>query len=115
MIFITHNPALRRARRVRARLQANLSIPRLTVSRSNQHLWVQIIDDRRHLTLLSGSTKLLNSKGTKTEQSLALGQSIAKASLAKGITRIRFDRGPYKYHGRVKALATGARETGLKF
>ncbi len=113
--LIVTNPALRRAQRVRAKLKTNITLPRLSVFRSNQHLWVQIIDDRKSITLVSASTKNLKTTGTKTEKALALGKVIAKAAIDKHITQVRFDRGAYKYHGRVKALATGAREAGLKF
>jgi len=114
MNILNQDPKIRRARRTRLKLRANLSIPRLSVFRSNQHLWAQIIDDRHAITLVSSSTKVIKAKGTKTEKSHLLGLEMAKLALANKISRVRFDRGPYKFHGRIKSLATGAREAGLK-
>jgi large subunit ribosomal protein L18 len=114
--MITHNSKLRRQNRVRAKLALNSGVPRLTVFRSNQHLWAQIIDDKHGRTLLTASTKSLKlDKGTKTEKATAVGQQIATLALEKKITKVRFDRGLYRYHGRVKALADGARSKGLNF
>lgn len=115
MTTIIHQAAVRRSKRVRGKLSQNISLPRLTVYRSNQHLWVQIIDDRHSKTICSGATKLITTKGTKTEKAVLLGQQIAKKAMEQKVIRIRFDRGPYKYHGRVKALADSARASGLKF
>lgn len=112
---ITNNAKIRRLRRVRGRLSQNKTIPRLSVFRSNYHIWAQIIDDQHGKTLVSASTKTEKTKGTKSEQALAVGKTIAKLAQAKKITFIRFDRGLYRYHGRVKALAEGARNGGLKF
>lgn len=114
--MIVHNSKLRRLRRVRAKIAQNLGIPRLSVFRSNQHIWVQIIDDKHGKTLVSSSTKTIKEiKGTKTEKAYALGETVAKLALEKKIKKIRFDRGLYRYHGRVKALAEGARAKGLNF
>lgn len=115
MTTINLDPKTRRTRRTRLKLRTNLSIPRLSVFRSNQHLWAQVINDRRAITLVSSSTKTIKTKATKTEKSHLLGLEIAKLALANHITRVRFDRGPYKFHGRIKSMATGAREGGLKF
>ncbi|MCW1949511.1 MAG: 50S ribosomal protein L18 [Candidatus Shapirobacteria bacterium] len=94
----------------------NLGIPRLSVFRSNQHIWAQIIDDKHGKTLASASTKTVKTaKGNKSEKATAVGQAIAALALEKKIINIRFDRGNYRYHGRVKALADGARLGGLKF
>ena len=106
---------LRRLKRVRAKLAKNIGIPRLSIFRSNFQLWAQIIDDKHGKTLVSANTKTLKAKGTKTEQAIALGQEIAKLALKKKVINIRFDRGQYKYHGRVKAFADAARQGGLKF
>lgn len=111
----TRDSKIRRIRKVRGRLSANSSIPRLSVFRSNYHLWSQIIDDKHGKTLASASTKTIKTKGTKTEQASAVGQALAKAALDKKVTFVRFDRGLYRYHGRVKALADAARKAGLKF
>ena len=114
--MIQHNPKIRRLQRVRNKIAQNLGIPRLSVFRSNQHIWAQIIDDKHGKTLVSASTKTLKeTKGTKSEKATAVGQAIAALALEKNITLIRFDRGNYRYHGRVKALADGARSGGLKF
>ncbi len=114
--MIIHNPKQRRQNRVRAKLALNSGVPRLTVFRSNQHLWAQIIDDKHGKTLVSASTKSLKlDKGTKTEKATAVGEQIAILAQEKKVTKVRFDRGLYRYHGRVKALADGARSKGLNF
>jgi large subunit ribosomal protein L18 len=114
--MIQHNQKIRRLRRVRNKIAQNMGIPRLSVFRSNQHVWAQIIDDKHGLTLVSASTKTIKDiKGTKSEKAASVGQSIAKLALEKNIINVRFDRGLYRYHGRVKALADGARLGGLKF
>lgn len=112
---IVNNTKIRRLRRVRGKISQNKTIPRLSVFRSNCHIWAQIIDDQHGLTLVSASTKTVKTKGTKSEQSTAVGVALAKLAASKKITFIRFDRGSYRYHGRVKALAEGARSGGLKF
>ena len=113
---IVNNTKIRRLRRVRGKLSQNKTIPRLSVFRSNQHIWAQIIDDKHGKTLVSASTKTIKeAKGTKSEKAAAVGQTIAALALEKKIINVRFDRGNYRYHGRVKALADGARSGGLKF
>ena len=91
--------------------------PRLVVFRSNSEIYAQIIDDTKGVTLVAASSrdKDLKATGTKTEKAKQVGQAIAKKALAAGIESISFDRGGYLYHGRVKSLADGAREGGLKF
>ena len=114
--MIQHNSKIRRLNRVRNKIAQNLGIPRLSVFRSNQHIWAQIIDDKHGKTLVSASTKTVKeAKGTKSEKATAVGQAIATLALEKKIINVRFDRGNYRYHGRVKALADGARLAGLKF
>jgi large subunit ribosomal protein L18 len=114
--MIQYNSKTRRLRRVRSKIAQNLGIPRLSVFRSNQHIWAQIIDDKHGKTLVSISSKTIKDiKGTKTQQAEKVGEQIATLALAKKIINIRFDRGNYRYHGRVKALAEGARLGGLKF
>ena len=114
--MIQHNPKIRRQQRVRNKIAQNLGIPRLSVFRSNQHIWAQIIDDNHGKTLASCSTKTLKEiKGTKSEKATSVGEAIAKIAISKNIIKVRFDRGLYRYHGRVKALADGARSGGLKF
>ena len=91
--------------------------PRLAVFRSNSEIYAQIIDDTKGVTLVAASSrdKDLKASGTKTEKAKQVGEAIAKKALAAGIETISFDRGRYLYHGRVKSLAEGAREGGLKF
>lgn len=114
--MITHDSKTRRLKRIRSKVAQNLGIPRLSVFRSNQHIWAQIIDDKHGKTLVSASTKSIKDiKGTKTEKALAVGEAIAKLALEKKIKKVRFDRGLYRFHGRVKSLATGARAKGLDF
>lgn len=113
--MIVHNQKLRRLRRTRAKVAKNIGIPRLSVFRSLSHIWAQIIDDKHGRTLVSSSSKILKSSGNKTEIAIAVGKDIAKKAVEKNIKNIRFDRGLYKYHGRVKALADAARQGGLKF
>ena len=114
--MIIHNPSIRRLLRVRAKIKTNLTLPRLSVFRSHRHIWAQIIDDLKAKTLASTSTKALKlTKGTKIEQATEVGKAIATLALDNHIKEVRFDRGLYKYHGRVKALAQSARQQGLKF
>ena len=109
----------RRQRRTRARLARHSGgKPRLTVFRSNQHIYAQIIDDLRGATLCSASTidkanRLV--KGGDREAAAKVGKLIAERALKAGITTVVFDRGAYLFHGRVKALAEAAREGGLLF
>ena len=114
--MIEQNQKLRRLKRIRNKIAQNLGIPRLSVFRSNQHIWAQIIDDKHGKTLVSASTKTVKTaKGTKSEKATAVGQALAALALEKKIINVRFDRGNYRYHGRVKSLADGARSGGLKF
>jgi large subunit ribosomal protein L18 len=88
----------------------------LSVFRSHHHISVQIIDDPHHRTLVSATSQAFKkSKSSKTQQATKIGQQIAQAALKKNIKKVKFDRGPYKYHGRIKALAEAARQAGLKF
>ncbi len=105
---------LRRANRVRARIEWTASKPRLSVFRSNTHITAQAIDDSTGATLCSAHD-IAAKKGTKSERAREVWATIAKTMLEKGITACIFDRGGYLYHGRVKALAEGAREAGLTF
>lgn len=110
------NKKQNRTLRVRSSVKAS-GRPRLTIYRSNLHLWAQIIDDGKHLTIVSTSTKVLKRQDgdTKTIRAAAVGAQIALLAKAKKITKVVFDRGAYKYHGRVKAVAEAAREGGLQF
>ena len=107
---------LQRQGRIRSKVKLNVVRPRLSVYRSNNYIYAQIIDDVKQKTLLGVSEKLLGkTKATKTENSKNLGIAIAKKAIEKKIKEVVFDKGSYRYHGRVKALAQGAREGGLKF
>ncbi|MFH0768466.1 MAG: 50S ribosomal protein L18 [Chloroflexota bacterium] len=116
----TRAARVRRHARIRAKVRGTASIPRLCVFRSLNHIHVQVIDDAQGHTLASASTiepeisSIADGK-TKTAQSALVGSLIAKRALSKGIERIAFDRGGYKYHGRIKALAEAARQAGLQF
>lgn len=104
----------KRHRRIRKKIVGTKDKPRLCVYRSNKHIYAQLIDDIAHHTLVAAdSTKI--EKGTKTEKSKECGKLLAKKALENKIKTCVFDRSGYKYHGRVKALAEGAREGGLKF
>ncbi len=111
----------RRASRVRYALKKKSDgLVRLSVFRSNLHIYAQVIDDNKGHTLSSASTKdkaLVASlkKGANIEAAKAVGKLVGERALAAGITEVVFDRGGYRFHGRVKALADGAREAGLKF
>jgi large subunit ribosomal protein L18 len=110
----------RRHARVRARVQGTGSKPRLCVFRSLNHVYAQVIDDSIGHTIAAASTldpeiKSEANGKTKTGVSELVGALIAKRALGKGIDRVAFDRGGYKYHGRVKALGDAARKNGLKF
>ena len=107
---------VRISRGIRKKISGTVAKPRLSVFRSNAGIYVQVIDDLSGKTLVSASTKDLKSeKGTKVELSKKVGVAIAEKAKAAGVTEVVFDRGGYLYHGRVKALAEGAREGGLKF
>jgi large subunit ribosomal protein L18 len=105
---------LRRHKGVRARISGTSKRPRLSVFRSLRHLQVQLIDDVTSKTLF-GLSDLMIKKGTKSERAKGLGKIIAKEAQGKGIKEIVFDRGGYRYHGRVRALAEALREGGIKF
>lgn len=112
----------RRHIRVQKRLTGTPGRPRLNVFRSLNHIYAQVIDDTSGVTLASASSldaELRSSKETKdkskTQQARAVGKLVAERALKAGITEVVFDRGGYKYHGRVKALANASREAGLKF
>jgi len=109
--------ATRRAKikdRIRSKIQGTAQIPRLCVFRSNKAIYVQLIDDTKGETILSCSSSGI-AKGTKSEIAREVGKVIAKKATANGIESVKFDRNGYLYHGRVKNLAEGAREGGLKF
>lgn len=112
---IKQNKRLRRKGRVRAKISGTAICPRLSIFRSNRGIYAQIINDEIGKTLVATSIGEIKTKGKKIDLSLELGKLIATKAIAKGINQVVFDRNGYKYHGRVKALAEGAREGGLKF
>lgn len=110
----------RRHKKVRAKIFGTSKVPRLCIFRSSKHIYTQLIDDEKGKTILSsGDLKLKKTKtsssATKVGLAQEVGKVIAEKACKKGIKKVVFDRGGYKYHGRVKALAEGAREGGLKF
>ena len=107
---------LRRHRRVRGKVTGTAERPRLAVFRSNRGIFAQLVDDSTGRTLAGASwVALKDFKGDKSAQSKEVGKQLAAAAKSAGIEAVVFDRGGYRYHGRVKALAEGAREGGLKF
>lgn len=122
MIHQKDKDAARKVRhaRVRGRLSGAADRPRLCVYRSSKHIYAQIIDDEAAVTLVAASTldPALREQAqslNKTEAAALVGQAAARRALEKGIEQVVFDRGGYLYHGRLAALAKGAREAGLKF
>ncbi len=107
----------RRKLRTRRRLKPQVDNGRLklTVFRSSKYVYAQIIDERQGRTVAEANSRTLEDQGDKTEQAKRVGQALAERAKAAGVSRVVFDRGSYRYHGRVKALAEGAREGGLEF
>ena len=110
----------RRKRRVRAKISGTAERPRLNVRRTNANIYAAVIDDAAGRTLCSASTldesfKATGKVGSNKEAAEFVGKLVAERALEKGITEVKFDRGGHLYHGRVKALADGARAAGLKF
>jgi large subunit ribosomal protein L18 len=110
----------RRHRRVRKKVSGTIDRPRMAVFRSNQHIYVQVIDDNAQHTIVAASTLEPELKGdldsgATCTASTAVGKLVAERAIAKGIKKVVFDRGGNLYHGRVKALAEAAREAGLDF
>lgn len=104
--------------RIRAKISGTAAMPRLSVFRSNSDIYAQLIDDATGTTLAAASSRMKDIaaiKGNKVEKSALVGKAIAQKAVALGITGCVFDRGGYLYHGRVKSVADGAREGGLKF
>ncbi|WLR55020.1 50S ribosomal protein L18 [Mesobacillus subterraneus] len=119
MITKADKNATRRKRhgRVRAKLSGTEARPRLNVFRSNKHIYAQLIDDVKGVTLASASTldKEINVEGNNLEAAKQIGELIAKRAVEKGYKSVVFDRGGYLYHSRIQALADAARENGLEF
>jgi large subunit ribosomal protein L18 len=119
--IVKSKKALRRRMRVRAKVHGTPERPRLTVAKSLKHVFVQIVDDVNRTTLVGLATNSkdvqdgVSSAKNKTEAAKLVGKKIAELAARKGIETVVFDRNQYRFHGRVKAVADGAREGGLKF
>ena len=113
----TNKARLHRHKRVRGKISGTAARPRLNVFRSTNHIYAQLIDDVKGVTLAAASTldKEFDGNGGNKEAAKKVGKMIAQKAAEKGITNVVFDRGGYIFHGRVKELAEGAREGGLKF
>jgi large subunit ribosomal protein L18 len=105
----------RRHRRVRKKVVGTPDRPRLAVYRSNRHVYAQVIDDSAGRTLAAASSNPGANGGDPTERAKAVGKDLAEKAKAAGVTQVSFDRGGFRYHGRIKAVADGAREGGLEF
>ena len=115
-----HRRQLRRRRHVRSKIVGTIERPRLTVFRSSKHIYAQLIDDLQGVTLAAASSRVKEAQATlpyggNIKAAQSVGTRIAEAAKAKGIAKVAFDRGHYRYHGRVKALADAARKGGLQF
>jgi large subunit ribosomal protein L18 len=118
MALTKNQKRLRIKSRIRKVVSGTEARPRLAVFRSNKEIYAQIVDDVSGKTIIAASSRdkdLSTAKGTKTEIAALVGKSLAEKALKAGVEAIAFDRGGYQYHGRVKSLAEGAREGGLKF
>jgi large subunit ribosomal protein L18 len=117
MTVRTHEARVRRHRRVRKRVSGDAARPRLAVFRSNRHIYAQVIDDVAGRTLAAASTVetgLRDSSTGNTAAAKAVGQLVGERAKAAGISKVVFDRGGFRYHGRVAALCDGARAAGLE-
>ena len=118
MALTKNEKRLRIKRRVRKNVSGTEARPRLTVFRSNKEIYAQIVDDVTGKTISAASSRdkdISSAKGTKSEIATLVGKAIGEKAIKAGVETIAFDRGGYQYHGRVKSLADGAREAGLKF
>ncbi|MCU0318048.1 MAG: 50S ribosomal protein L18 [Amoebophilaceae bacterium] len=102
-------------RKIRKIIQGTAAVPRLSIFKSNKCIYAQLIDDEQGHTLLATSSKALGDSGIDVDKARKVGKAIAEKALERGIEAVVFDRSGYLYHGRVKALAEGARDQGLKF
>jgi large subunit ribosomal protein L18 len=117
---VKHRRQLRRRRHVRRNIRGTAERPRLSVFRSSKHIYAQLVDDLSGVTLAASSSRTADVKksvayGGNVKAAKAVGKQLAAVAKDKGIAKAAFDRGHYRYHGRVKALADGAREGGLQF
>jgi large subunit ribosomal protein L18 len=118
MALTKHKRRIRIKSRIRKIVSGTEARPRLSVFRSNKEIYAQIVDDVTGKTISAASSRdkdISSAKGTKSEIAALVGKSVAEKALKAGVETIAFDRGGYLYHGRVKSLAEGAREAGLKF
>ncbi len=118
MALTKNQKRLRIKSRIRKVVSGTEARPRLAVFRSNKEIYAQVVDDVSGKTLAAASSRdkdIASAKGTKTEIAALVGKAVAEKAIKAGIDTISFDRGGYQYHGRVKSLAEGAREGGLKF
>ncbi|MCX7547851.1 50S ribosomal protein L18 [Xanthomarina sp. F1114] len=118
MALTKNERRLRIKNRVRKAVSGTETRPRLAVFRSNKEIYAQVIDDESGKTISAASSRdkdISSAKGTKSEIAALVGKAVAEKTLKAGVDTISFDRGGYLYHGRVKSLADGAREAGLKF
>ena len=118
MALTKNQRRLRIKNRIRKIVSGTKARPRLTIFRSNKEIYAQIIDDVTGKTISAASSRdkdIITAKGNKSEIATLVGKAIAQKALKSGVEAIAFDRGGYLYHGRVKSLAEGAREAGLKF
>jgi large subunit ribosomal protein L18 len=108
---------LRIRMRIRKTVSGTSAAPRLSVYRSNKEIYAQLIDDTTGKTIVAASSrdKEIENKDNKSNTAVAVGKLVAEKAIKSGVTKVTFDRGGYLYHGRVKSLAEGAREAGLKF
>lgn len=115
MKIITKNSKTRRIKRVRSKAFGFSTRPRLSVFRSNRQIYAQLIDDEKGKTLASARSSEVENEKNKTKVSRTVGLNLAQKAMTLKIKKVVFDRGSYKFHGRVKSLAEGAREGGLEF
>ena len=118
MALTKNERRIRIKNRIRKVVSGTQTKPRLAVFRSNKEIYAQLVDDVSGKTLAAASSRdkdIVKSKGNKTEVATLVGKSVAEKAMKAGVETISFDRGGYLYHGRVKSLAEGAREAGLKF
>jgi large subunit ribosomal protein L18 len=104
-----------RHKRIRAKIKGTKSCPRFSVFRSNSNLYYQLIDDESGRTLLASDTRKIKTGKTRTEKAKKMGEEASKKAIELGIKKAVFDRGGFKYHGAIRAVAEGAREGGLNF
>jgi len=115
---IKHRRQVRRRHHVRSKIVGTAERPRLSVFRSSKHIYVQLIDDLHGVTLGAASSRTKDAGvpyGGNKKAAVVIGKKIAEMAKQKGISKVAFDRGHYRYHGRIKALADAARESGLQF